>query len=299
MNEEEQVAAPPDQPPYLHIADVLRGEIQDGVFRVGQRLPSQGELEKRFEVSRPTIQRALSELRRDGYLDNQRGRSAEVLDWRAEGHVRRVESDTPGPTYKVLDAEIEAAFMAEHVTIDVYSLSAETLNAALAAPLNRVLRGELTPRTIRVRLLLPSLDTRLAIPRLVDGDDDWPLKRLRELVRAQVVSLRSAFNQLGYLERGLDVSLEMRAVPVTPLHKLYVLNGTTTLSGQYRVVKRVAAYREHEGEIYDVLGIGAVLFPSRTDPEDPDNPGSRLVEENQSWFESLWKTIAEPLRLDW
>lgn len=296
MNEEEQASPHPDQPPYLHIADVLRGEIQDGVFPIGQRIPSQAELEKRFDVSRPTVQRALSELRRDGYLDNQRGRAAEVLDWHAGG--RHTGSNVPGPTFTVLDAEIEAAFEARHVSLDVYSLSAESLSTALAKPLNRVLRGDLTPTSIRVRLVLPSLDANLAIPRLVSGDETWPLERLRRLVRAQAVSLNSAFNQVRDLKDDIDLSVEMRSVPVTPLHKLYVLNETTVLRGEYRVVPRTVKHGIHEGQIYDVLGIGAVLFPFRAHADDSGGLSSRFVEESRAWFDSLWSTIATPLKLN-
>ena len=297
MNQDERAVANADQPPYLHIADVLRGEIHDGVFRVGERLPAQAELEKRFNVSRPTVQRALTELRRDGYLDNQRGRSAEVLDWRASGRARRAVQDIPGPTVAVLDTEIAEAFEARKVTIDVYSLSAETLSGAAAGSLKRVLRGELTPESIRVRVLLPTLDAALAVPRLVEGDGSWPLERLRELVRAQAITFTSSFNQVADLQPGIDVSVELRAVPVTPLHKLYLLNGATALTGHYRVVERDVEYGEHRGRIYDVLGLGAVLFPYRTDPQDPESHGSRFVEECQSWFDSLWSTISEPLRL--
>ncbi|SEO36524.1 GntR family transcriptional regulator [Actinacidiphila rubida] len=299
MNEEEQVSPPSDQPPYLHIADVLRGEIEDGVFPIGERLPSQAELEKRFDVSRPTVQRALTALRKDGYIDNQRGRSAEVLHWRRTAGTQPSGWGTPGPTFAVLDSEITAAFEAEDITIDVYSLSAETLNTALAVPLNRVLRRELTPASIRMRLVLPSLDARLAIPRLVEGDSDWPLQRLRALVRAQTVSLDSAFNQITQ-QPDLPVrsSLEVRTVPVTPLHKLYVLNGSTVLTGHYQVLPREVAWGVHRGEIYDVLGIGAVLFPYRADPEHSDSHSSRFVSESRDWFESLWSNIAEPMKLD-
>lgn len=297
MNEEEQAAANPDQPPYLYIADVLRGEIHDGLFRVGQRLPSQAELEKRFNVSRPTVQRALTELRREGYLDNQRGRSAEVLDWAAARTSPRGPQDEPGPTFQILDRFTAEAFQAQHVTIDAYSLSAETLNAALLHPLNRVLSGDLTPRSIRLRLLLPAPEATLAIPRPVEGDGVWPLERMRELQRAQVVSLRSSFRQLADVQPDIDQLLEIRVVPITPLDKLYILNGTIALSGRYHVVRRTVAHRQFEGEIFDVLGVGAVLFPYRADSPSAGDRDARLVAENRAWFDSLWSTIARTLTL--
>ncbi|MBY8880941.1 GntR family transcriptional regulator [Actinacidiphila acidipaludis] len=295
MNQEERPGVNGDQPPYLHIADVLRGEIHDGVFRVGERLPSQAQLEKRFNVSRPTVQRALTELRRDGYLDNQRGRSAEVLDWRGSVPASRATHDIPGPTLSVLEAEVAEAFEARHITIDAYSLSSETLTSALSQPLNRVLRGELSPASIRVRVLLPALDAELAIPRLVEGDERWPLARLRELVGAQAVTLESSFNQVRDLLPDIDLSVETQALPVTPLHKLYILNGKTALTGYYQVIERDVRYRKLSGTIYDVLGLDAVLFPFRADPADPESLVSRFFAESQGWFDSLWSTISRPL----
>ncbi|MFI1097757.1 GntR family transcriptional regulator [Streptomyces sp. NPDC020917] len=296
MNEEEQEVTGAHRPPYLHIADVLRGEIHDGVFRVGERLPPQAELEQRFNVSRPTVQRALTELRRAGYLDNQRGRAAEVLDWKAASTPPPPPQGMPGPTFQILDRFVAEAFEAEDVTIDAYSLSAETLSSALAAPLNRVIARELNPKSIRLRLLLPTSDAILGIPRLVDGEEEWPLARLRELLGAQVVSLTSAFRRVTDVRAEIVQSVQLSVVPVTPLHKLYILNGRSALSGFYRVVRRDISYREHEGEIFDVLGVGAVLFPYRADPDDTGSHGSRFVEESQEWFDSLWTTIAQPLQ---
>lgn len=302
MADETSTANGSSAPPYLHIADVLRGEILDGHFRVGQRMPSQAELEERFDVSRPTVQRALNELRRDGYIDNQRGRSAEILDWRkgrrsATGAVH----GEPEPAYAALEGYVAEAFEAQHVTIDSFSLTTETLKTAMARPLLRIQRGELRPASIRLRLMLPTLDTRLAVPRMTDDpDDERPLRRLRQLISGHVVTLQSTFNALA--DSGLDLDIEqsvqIRSVPVTPMFKLYLLNDATALHGFYRVVPRVVALGEGEsGEIYDVLGVSATLFPHRADPADPEAADSVFVEESRSWFESLWSTIAEPLRL--
>lgn len=296
--------------PYQHIADVLRQEIHDGVFPVGGRLPAQADLETRFGVSRPTVQRALTELRRDGYLDNQRGRASQVLDWRRGGHPShpsrpsRLAGDEPEPAFAALETHIAEAFEAPHVTLDSYSLTTETLNTVLAAPVNRIMRGELAPASIRVRVLVPAPHATLAIPRLVaDPRDDWPLERLRELVRGHVVALGSTFTALRDFRPDVEQSVEFRCVPLTPVHKLYVLNGATALFGHYRVVERPVEHRDgRRGDVYDVLGVGATLFPYRAGQDGAGGGtgghGERFVSEARAWFDSLWTTIAEPLSLD-
>ena len=60
-------------PYYKQIADTLRLRIVNGVYAVGQCIPSAMELETAFEVSNITIRKALNVLRDDGWIETQRG----------------------------------------------------------------------------------------------------------------------------------------------------------------------------------------------------------------------------------
>ena len=51
-----------EQPKYLQVADILRKEIAEGVFRDGQTLMTEEELRVRFNVSRQTIRQAIALL---------------------------------------------------------------------------------------------------------------------------------------------------------------------------------------------------------------------------------------------
>ena len=62
-----------EQPKYLQVADVLRKEIADGVFRDGQTLMTEEELRYRFNVSRQTVRQAIALLEDDGLVDRRRG----------------------------------------------------------------------------------------------------------------------------------------------------------------------------------------------------------------------------------
>lgn len=288
-------------PPYRYIADVLRGEILDGRYQVGERIPSQAELEERFRVSRPTIQRALGELRKDGFIDNQRGRSAEVLPWQERGAAAVLgRAEGPQPAFASLGTHVSEAFRAQHVTIDSYSLTTETLNSVLGNELQRIRTGEqAAPQSIRMRLMVPDPKAQLAFPRsATDPADQRPLRRLRRLITGHCIAIRSSFTSTRRLTKGLEVSIEFRSVPVTPLHKLYLLNGNIALFGHYKVVQRPITFDDqHWEDIFDVLGIDATLFAHRADPDDTEAAESRFVKESQEWFDSLWSTIAEPLEL--
>ena len=62
-----------EQPKYLQVADLLRGEIADGVFRDGQALMTEEELRVRFGVSRQTVRQAIALLEEDGLVIRRRG----------------------------------------------------------------------------------------------------------------------------------------------------------------------------------------------------------------------------------
>jgi GntR family transcriptional regulator len=68
-----RVPAAHNRPRYSEIEEILRGEIQTGVHKLGTRLPTEHELCQRFGVSRFTVRQALSRLREAGVLDARPG----------------------------------------------------------------------------------------------------------------------------------------------------------------------------------------------------------------------------------
>lgn len=98
---------------YERIARKLAKAIEDGVYEVGQRLPSERELAQSFEVSRPTVREAIIALELDGLVDVRLGSGVYVMNRRppaGEEHVKDI-----GP-FELLEArraiEGEACAMA-------------------------------------------------------------------------------------------------------------------------------------------------------------------------------------------
>lgn len=275
------------------VVDTLRERIRNGEFAPGERLPTQGSLQSEFGVSRSAVREALAALAQDGLLTGVgRGASPTVADPGSTG-------EAPRSAGVELADRLHAAFQAQHVTIDSFSLTTETLNNALAWPKRQIMdaSSELTggvPETIRARVLIPSQQTHLAIPRLIDDPDDpRPLQRLRDIQRTYVNVLSLSLDSLR--KHGVsDVSLEIRTVPITPTQKLYLLNGVEALTGYYRVVENPdATYQNETLRIHDVLGLNSMLFRSYT-PESRDEQEAAFVAESQLFFDSLWDTIAQP-----
>lgn len=66
-------------PLYQQIADALRQEIQDSVFEIGDRLPTETELSQHFGVNRHTLRRSIEVLRHEGIVHVERGRGTFVV----------------------------------------------------------------------------------------------------------------------------------------------------------------------------------------------------------------------------
>lgn len=65
-------------PLYVQIANELRQNIAESVYRLGDRLPTEAELSIRFGVNRHTLRRAVEILRQEGLVRIDRGRGTFV-----------------------------------------------------------------------------------------------------------------------------------------------------------------------------------------------------------------------------
>lgn len=68
-----------DLPKYRQVFDSLLGAIQSGVYKTGDRLPSEAELGNTFHASRITIAKAVNELQRLGLVSRRAGAGTYVL----------------------------------------------------------------------------------------------------------------------------------------------------------------------------------------------------------------------------
>ena len=56
------------EPLYLKVLKELKNEITSGVYEIGDLLPTEDELIKRFNMSRTTIRSAIGVLEKDGFV---------------------------------------------------------------------------------------------------------------------------------------------------------------------------------------------------------------------------------------
>jgi GntR family transcriptional regulator len=65
-------------PKYAQVVAEIKKRIERGEYQPGSLLPSEHQLVEDFGVSRPTVVKALSALRQDGWIDTQQGKGSFV-----------------------------------------------------------------------------------------------------------------------------------------------------------------------------------------------------------------------------
>ncbi|MFC9603632.1 winged helix-turn-helix domain-containing protein [Streptomyces niveus] len=301
----------PSVPLPLQIADQLRARIEDQVYPLGEKLPSQRLLADEFGVSRETIKGALDRLESEGFIKTRQGARSEVT--RTQGapapgeeadetsvvRSRRIHTDARRDDADAhsLESVIKRAFMEKDVTLDALSLTTESLGRHLGNQLDAVGRGDLRPDSITLRLLLPSGDSPPAYPAAVDQSDSRPFERWRRSADGHLTELKNKI--LMARDSGgstTDIRLEIKRVEITPTVKLYILNNETLLFGVYALAPRNMILDDDSVvRALDVLGLQSNLFyHSATDSE---TQGHLYFTEFQAMFDGLWRHAHGMLKL--
>ena len=66
-------------PLYFQLFSLLKGMILDGTLPYGERIPTEEQLAKTFNVSRITAKRAMDELAKEGLVERRRGKGSHVI----------------------------------------------------------------------------------------------------------------------------------------------------------------------------------------------------------------------------
>ncbi|MFD8233642.1 GntR family transcriptional regulator [Streptomyces sp. NPDC059696] len=271
---------------FERVATELRARIAGGRrYPLHSRLPSQRELAAEFRVSRDTVQRVLAELKSEGWIESRQGSGTRVIK------SQRIQSPTSSQRLGPL---IGAAFEQEDVTLDVYTLTSESLDVHIRLQAERIRSREIAPQRIALRVLLPSESLELPYPRALDPADAPRLRdRFRTITRRSTESLTHVLRELKAAALVPSVEFRIRHAPLTPTFKLYVINGVEVLHGLYQIVERdLVLDNGDQLRALDVLGLGATLTHHVQD-DDPDSAGSVFVDSMRKWYGSVWDLLSE------
>ncbi len=129
-------------PLYVQLRDALRGQIENGEWKVGSQVPTESELMEQYRVGRATVRQALQELVNQGLLYRKQGKGTFVSRPRQEDDIEALISFT-------------AEMTARGVTPSARVLGTWVMNA---------------PADIREQLQLKDNDKALRLERLRFGD---------------------------------------------------------------------------------------------------------------------------------
>lgn len=267
------------RPPYQQVANNLRAAILTRKFVPGEKLPSGPELAKSYGVARMTVQQAIRILRDEGLVVSRQGSGVFVRE-RTEKPVG-------------LRPHLERAFEEPHVSVDFAGFSGETLHGAIAEPLDKIRVGRLRPESVSVRLLVPNPDVPWTLPATVNGMQDSPAfrKRARGIMQRHTEAIVDTVNELGELGLVGEARAEIRACPIVPLFKLYLINDAEVFFGYYPVQEHTVTLDGSPTAIWDLMGKDTILFHHSADADD-DTLASQYVRQSRMWFDSLWTTVA-------
>jgi DNA-binding transcriptional regulator YhcF (GntR family) len=277
----------------FRVVEDLRSRMAGGDFSLGSTLPTQRRLAESYSVSRDTVQKALDQLRSEGWIESRQGSGTRVV------RAQQVQSYTAGAAVEgrvTLREFFDEAFTRKDVLLDVFTLTSESLDTQVRGQIERISSGETRPRSIAIRLLLPSESLDLPYPRALD-DPGGRLtarlqKRLMGITHRHSGSLQALLQQFQVEELVESATIKIRHVDLAPTFKLYLINGTQALHAPYEVIERpiVLSDKETVGAL-DVLGLGATLTHYVKD-DNPDSRGSVFMEAWQAWFDSVWTRLA-------
>ena len=80
-------------PLYEQLKNAIKDDIHAHIYRPGDRMPSEAELEEKYQVSRITVRRAVKELCEEEILVRKQGKGTFVL---STGVQSRIDHGEPG-----------------------------------------------------------------------------------------------------------------------------------------------------------------------------------------------------------
>ncbi|MGW1005399.1 ATP/GTP-binding protein [Streptomyces sp. NPDC002520] len=189
----------------------------------------------------------------------------------------------------------------EAVRLSVLGFTGETV-----APKLKELLGDLPAnarRTVSVRVLVPDFSKPIEVPGLLDedgtaGDAAGFRAYLRVRISGFESELREMIGRMRHAAQG-TLTVEFRALHMSPMLKLYLVNDDCVFEGIYdKLVRRPDEYGPvlapgagEGGELLDLIGHDSLLTRWNRD----DGPHARkIIQRRQELFETFWKA-AHPL----
>ncbi|NPV53880.1 MAG: GntR family transcriptional regulator [Firmicutes bacterium] len=112
MGNELRLCKVPPIPLYYQLKEIIRQQIEDGIYKPGDAIPNETELQEKYKLSRSTVRKAVEELVADGLLIKRQGKGTFVQKPKITQNLNLITSFgetlvARGLTPKISNVEVE------------------------------------------------------------------------------------------------------------------------------------------------------------------------------------------------
>lgn len=205
-------------------------------------------------------------------------------------------AQSPGDKSKIvqtreLTEELEKAFDAKEVELDVICYSAETI-FGLLVPIFFEIRKKPVEK-IKVRILIRDLTKPFVVPCDSNGVEDAEYREIIVRRNAKIVDeFYSNVNRVRRESPELDFSFEVRMQPFEPLQKGIIVNRKRAFWCLYPVISAERVLGGKKKPMWDYEGHSANLMELSPDGSPLS---AELFQSVVHWFDTVWVSFSNPL----
>jgi hypothetical protein len=192
-----------------------------------------------------------------------------------------------------LHAHVTDVFRQRSVAIDFAGYMGQTFHELVDEFLDDVRSGRSEARSIRLRMLIPDFSLPMTVPCQKENLQDHPEFRANRQ-RASLDScrrLREKIDDINKKQLASEAQIEVRVHRLTPVFKLYLLNGRYAFVGFYPVEEASFISTKGHDVLFDLKGTRTALVGARHDGRAWERA---LFSNACEWFEAAWSNLSYP-----
>jgi GntR family transcriptional regulator len=202
-------------PLYVQIKDYLRLNIQNGVFAVNERIPSERQLAEQFDVNRLTVSKALSDLAQEGLIYSRVGKGTYVSPARIDQALQSLTSFTEDMSSRGKKASSRVLYAGVDLADDEIAKALSILPGVEVVVLHRVRLADRLPIALERSHIIYAL-----CPGILDQHDFSQESLYRALREEYNLRLTYAHQTIEAHIAGEAEQTVLEAGPCTPILRI-------------------------------------------------------------------------------
>lgn len=232
-------------PLYVQIKEYLRLNIQNGVFGVSERIPSERQLAEQFSVNRLTVSKALNELTQEGLIYSRVGKGTYVSPPKIDQTLQSLTSFTEDMRSRGKKASSRVLYASVDPADNAVAKALSILPGAEVVVLHRVRMADALPVALERAHIIYAL-----CPGILDRHDFSEESLYRVLREEYHLRLTHAHQTIEAVIAGEAEQNVLDAGPCTPILSM---RRVTFAENEQPIEYVHASYRGDRYKFYTVL----------------------------------------------